>query len=443
MRSILILALLNTYILFAVQTTEVTASKSPSADPQSSDKTIDLEDGLLVAAIDKPVVVKDNSGLSDQEVRDIAEASDMNATKKAVSEMAESIAESIENNESVSQKAKQAVWETMSPTPDGHDWVQTTSGEWFKGEIKALYDEELEFDSDEVGDYSFKYKDITQIKSYNVLSVNIEGLASFAGIIRMKDDNITIIQGDGKYEFTRDQVVSAAPEREHEREKWSGKATLSLDMRKGNKDTFDYTAKVTARRRTADTRLRLDYLGRISAVEGTESANDHRINENYNVYLFRDVFWNAIFSEYYEDKFKNIENQYTVGSGLGHTVIDTPEMEWEVSGGPAIIYTRYLTVTEGAASTEMSPALEFNTNLELELTKITDLEVGYKLTYTDDPAGRYKHHMVITLENELTSWLDLDLTTVWDYIKKPTADSDGVTPEKSDFQFLVGLGVDF
>ena len=51
--------------------------------------------------------------------------------------------------------------------------------------------------------------------------------------------------------------------------------------------------------------------------------------------------------------------------------------------------------------------------------------------------------MVSTLENEITSWLDLDFTIVWDYLLKPEKTANGEIPKKSDFQFLVGLGVEF
>ena len=51
--------------------------------------------------------------------------------------------------------------------------------------------------------------------------------------------------------------------------------------------------------------------------------------------------------------------------------------------------------------------------------------------------------MVLTFENELTSWLDLDFTGVWDYILDPEEQANGQNPENSDFQLLIGLGIDF
>jgi hypothetical protein len=51
--------------------------------------------------------------------------------------------------------------------------------------------------------------------------------------------------------------------------------------------------------------------------------------------------------------------------------------------------------------------------------------------------------MLLTFENALTSWLDLDITGVWDYILSPQEASDATTPDSNDFQILIGLGVEF
>lgn len=65
------------------------------------------------------------------------------------------------------------------------------------------------------------------------------------------------------------------------------------------------------------------------------------------------------------------------------------------------------------------------------------------MTFSDRDAGVYKHHMVVKFENDLTSWLDIDFTGIWDYVAKPTEDAEGIKPKSNDYQFLVGLGIEF
>jgi putative salt-induced outer membrane protein YdiY len=390
----------------------------------------------------EPVLIEDTSGLTKEELREKAKESDAkNKSKKKVS--VSEVVKSIDKSGKVDISKIQQPWEQLSPTPQKYDWIQTKSGEWFKGEIKAMYNKELEFDSDEVGLYTFKFKDIKQIKSYHIIDVNIEGVATVPGIIRYKDGKIHIIQGDDTFTFDKDQIVSLALSGEKERQYWSGKITVNLDLRSGNKKQFDYNVKANVKRRTATTRLRLDYLGRISSSNGVETANDHRVNEKYDIYQSRYFFWTPIFAEYYQDKFQNISNQYTLGAGLGYTVTDTPTLEWDVSGGPAVIHTRYITVNAYDEQSPTSFSLELSTRLEYEISDKTDLNYQYKMTFTDSKSGKYKHHMVLALENELLEWLDFDITAIWDYTHLPQISSDGIKPYKNDYQLLFGLGIEF
>jgi putative salt-induced outer membrane protein YdiY len=369
------------------------------------------------------IKVEDTSGLSEDEVRQIA--------KK------------IDKKKQLEKAQKKIRWEELSPTPIKSDWVQTKSGEWFRGTIKALYDDKLEFDSDEIGLYTFDFDDIKAIKSHQIISVNVENLALVSGILRLDGDNVVIIQGDTKYEFKRSDIISFAPDTELEKNYWSGKITFNFDVRSGNSDQLDYAAQIHLKRRTAVSNLLLDYLGRISYNDKEEIANDHRINEKYDRYITRYFFWTPLFSEYYTDKYKNIRNQITLGMGLGYTLIDTKDILWSFSGGPAVVYTEFYTVEDDKNNKNYSPALEISTKYEQKLTSITDFTYDYKLTLSNKESGIYKHHMILKFENELLTWLDIDVTGIWDYVNRPQPDADGVIPKRNDYQFLLGLGIEF
>lgn len=370
------------------------------------------------------VHLKDTSGLSEDEVRQIAKSID-------------------KKNENKNLAHQSPRWENLSPTPINYDWVQTKSAEWFKGEIIAMYDGKLEFDSDEIGLYTFDFDDVITIKSHHILSVNIENLAAISGIVRLSNGIITVIQGDTKYEFKKEEVISFAQAGELERNFWSGKMSLSLDFRHGNTNQKDYATQANLKRRTASSLLSFEYLGRISSKDGEEIANDHRFNQKYDRYITRYFFWTPVFGEYYTDRYKNIQDQVTLGLGIGYTIVNTKEVEWSLSGGPAVIYTRYATVEAGEQISGYSPALEISTSYEKELSAITDFTFNGKWTLSNKDAGGYKHHMIFMFENELLSWLDLDLSAVWDYVNKPQVNSDGIVPQRSDYQLLIGFGVEF
>lgn len=387
-----------------------------------------------------PLVVKDNSGLSADEVREIVEKKDASLKQKI---SIKEVFEATDATGKVDLSQIQSSWNDLSPSPKKYDWIQTKSLEWFKGEIKAMFNDELEFDSDEIGLYTFDFEDVKQIKSFYIISTNIEGVASFSGVLRLKDNNLSIINGDTAYNFEKKQVVSFAKAGDMERDYWSGKVSMSLDIRAGNKDQSDFTAQANLNRRTDKTRLRLDYLGRISKVEDIETANDHRLNGKYDVYLTKDFFWTPAFGEYYRNKYQNIEHQYTYGLGIGYTIIDKKKFQWDISGGPALLRTYYEEVDVDSDKEVSSGSVQFSTIVDYEISSRIDLKYNYQLTFADRDSGLYKHYMLLTMENEITKWLDLDITAVWDYTAKPQVDATGNKPFQDDYQLLVGLGIDF
>ncbi len=387
----------------------------------------------------EPLEVKDTSGLTTQQVRKIASESDKRDSLISI----KNIFEVTDEQGKVDISQIQSSWRELSPEPTKCDWVQTKWGEWFCGKIKSMYDGKMEFDSKEVDLQTFNDYDILQIKSFRTFEVNIEGVATFSGILRYNYDEITIIQGDKSFTFPYSQVISIAPTGDNRINKWSGKISISVDVERGNKDKYDLTAQVTLNRREGDTRLRLDYLGSVSSANDVETANDHRLNEKFDIYLSRKFFWTPLFSEYYQNPFQNIDKQYTAGVGIGYTLLHSKMLQWDVSGGPALIQINYVDVEEGKDKFQNSGSLELRSINMYKINTKVELNYDYKINVASKKAGGYKHHMVAGIETDFLIWLDFDVTLVWDFAQLPETDAYGHTPLQSDLQFLVGFGIDF
>ena len=64
--------------------------------------------------------------------------------------------------------ADEAKSQWQKPTPvfkQDFDWVKLSSDEWLKGEIISMYDEELEFDSDELDLQTIDWEDVAELRS--------------------------------------------------------------------------------------------------------------------------------------------------------------------------------------------------------------------------------------------------------------------------------------
>lgn len=67
----------------------------------------------------------------------------------------------------------------------------------------------------------------------------------------------------------------------------------------------------------------------------------------------------------------------------------------------------------------------------------------YRGTFTSKTSGSYLHHLLTSLEFELTSILDFDVTWVWDRIEDSRQNPDGAFPKQDDYRLSFMLGLDF
>ena len=150
------------------------------------------------------------------------------------------------------------------PAAKEFDWVQLTSGEWLKGEIKSMYNDSLEFESDILDELNIDWADVKYLKSYRPSNINVEGFEPVTGSLQISGDKVTITDGEGVQEFNRHDLISLTPAGDREADLWALKFTLGLNVRSGNTNQVDYNAKFNAKRRTARSRFELDYIGNIS-----------------------------------------------------------------------------------------------------------------------------------------------------------------------------------
>ncbi len=334
------------------------------------------------------------------------------------------------------------------PEATQYDWVQLTSGEWLKGEMKSMYSETLEFDSDKLDLLSIDWEDVKYLKSYRPSTINIEAFQPITGRLEVSGEDILIINGEKTLKFDRIELVSFAPAGNREIDLWALKLSLSLNLRSGNTRQIDYTAQVSAKRRSARSRLAIDYIGNISKTnvatgEFEETINNHRLTAGLDIYATRYFFYTPLSGEFFRDPFQNIDQRLTLGVGVGYTFYDTSALEWRVNGGPAYISTRYISVLPGEEVSVNSGALTIGTDIDYEISSTTDFIFKYNAQAARSAAGGYTHHLIATIENELTGDLDLNVSFIWDRISQPTTDDAGNRPAPDDYRLLLGVSYSF
>jgi len=344
-------------------------------------------------------------------------------------------------------RAADSAWDKFVPPPDDKfDWIQLTSGEWLKGELKFLYDFQVEFDSDKLDLLTFDLEDVKQIRTHKPQSISIEdhNLSDdpiiVEGVVTLIDNKVIMTVGDETREFERSQIISIAQAKDkRERDLWTADITLGANIRGGNTETSDLTLRANAKRHTASSRLVLEYFGNYSNADSIETSNNHRLSGYRDSFLSKKFFWRQLIGEYNRDPFKNIDNQLSLATAVGYHIIYTPKTKWEISTGLGARYTKFVSVEPGQSADNISPALGAGTIYDTEVNKWMDFIVDYSFQIVNEDAGRYTHHFITTLSTDLIKNLDFDFSFVWDRIRDPQPDSDGNIPKQDDYQLIFGL----
>jgi len=338
--------------------------------------------------------------------------------------------------------------DTFSPPPDkDYDWIQLSSGEWLKGELKVMYNYTLEFDSDELDLLELDFDDVRQIRTGGSQQLLIESgpreTTVQRGRLELHDEKVRLIGKSETNTYARYQVVSIAGGARGERDKWSGFFSVGATARGGNTETTDITAQSNIRRRTAMTRLNLDYLANYSEAQRTQTADNQRLSGYFDWFLTSRFYWQVVSGEYFRDPFSNIDNQYSVSTGIGYDLVRSSKTEWTLGAGVGYQSQEFVSVQPGEDRISQSAFGTMGTRLDREINESTDFLYEYNIRFLNKDNGRYTHHMLAKLSFDLVGDFDLDVSVLWTRIEKPKADQNGNLPKRDDYQMVVGLAYDF
>ena len=342
--------------------------------------------------------------------------------------------------------------EWQKPTPvfkQDFDWIKLTSDEWLKGDIISMYDEKLEFDSDELDMQTIDLEDIAELRSREWQSIRMFDGTIDEGYLVIKDGKLSLVKNGvtSHYEFSN--LLSIASSGKNERDLWDGYVNLGINLREGNTVQFDYTFSAGIQRRSSSSRFKTDYTADYSRYEDkdteqtTVTADSERLTSSYDWFFNPKIYFRAADFEYMADDFLNLDYRIHYGIALGYHIVDTSRTSWDVNLGPSYQKSKFLDVKDGESDSEDSLGVTLGTDFTFEISSDIDYEASYNVQVIDEASGGNIHHFQTGLEIDLTNDFDLDLTFYADRTENPKEDSEGLVPEKNDFRLVVGLGYDF
>lgn len=329
------------------------------------------------------------------------------------------------------------------PPPGDYSWMQLDSGEWLKGEIIALYDEILVFDSDHFDEIQIDLEDIEQVLGKGIFAMTFGDGTPVRGQLNIRGQSIVVVTSGKELEFSRENLVSITPAAERERDRWTGDVSIGMNVRRGNTEIAEYDVFAGLQRRTPVSRISLDYIGNINVTDGERVSDSQRINLAVDRFTGRRLYWRPVSAQYFKDELQNIRHQATVDTGLGLHLFDSRRVEWDLSAGVGGNYLENVSVAAGEPNGEWSPVGTFSSDLDIELTARIDYELEIGMAFLEESAGKYQHHIVSTLSTDLINDLDLDISFIWDRTEVPQIAEDGTTPKQDDYRTVVSLTYEF
>lgn len=342
-----------------------------------------------------------------------------------------------------------AEWPINVPTvPKKFDWILLKNGELVAGDIISMYQDEVEFDSDEFGIVTIKMKDIAQLRSKDVMSIRLDNDEIHEGQLIVTEDKVSFIDRP-EVSIPRSTLLTVAASEHSDESLWDGNISLGMNFKSGNSERFDYTLQANARRMTSTSRTMLNYTGIFAEVEDPDTGEtvkteeNHRFNASYDWYYSREYFFRIPSFEYYTNEFTNIEHQVTVGIAAGYIIYDEPDSKWDIYAGPSVQYTTFDQVAVDEEEDDTTPVLIIGTNYERDITDDIEYVFQYNAKFVSEESGSVIHHLETGIDIEVVKDFDIELKAIVDRVEDPIPDENGVLPESDDVLLIVGLEYSF
>ncbi|MEM7754070.1 MAG: DUF481 domain-containing protein [Planctomycetota bacterium] len=329
------------------------------------------------------------------------------------------------------------------PGDDRFDWMQHANGEWLKGELRDLQDDDFEFESDEFDDQSLDFDDVYRYISGGDQTVGLVDGRSVSGRVRVEGDAVNVVTPDGVLTFDRRDVRSIVTGRQGRNAFWSGKLSFGTDFVRGNVDQTDVSTYARLVRRTVSSKLSFEFNAAFAEVGGSTTEDNQRLLGRFDVYRTERLFFRVPEIELYRDQFQNIELRATPTVSAGYTLADDGDFEWSITSGVGYRYTRFREVPAGATEEDSQFVAIFGTDAEWDATSRIDLGASFSITMPVPEANEYTFRATTYAEIDLWRDFDLDVRFTWDRVNSPERNSDGSLPEEDEFRLFIGVGYEF
>jgi putative salt-induced outer membrane protein YdiY len=373
---------------------------------------------------------------------DAGEVSDEGVPTEAV-EAEEGVAEVEEAMDKVDEEIEQGLPEQFTiEFGDRYDWMRLTSGEWLKGRLKRMRDDEVEFDSDKLDVVKFDWDKVDRLHCPEVNTYVFTDKLDVVGRAVITKKQVLVETAGGVVSYRRDELLSVVDGEPRERNWWSGKLGAGFSGNAGNTNQGSFTGYFELTRADYRTRSRLRYDGTVGYANREQNVSRHIGTAEVRLYISRRWYFVPAQAQLLNDKFQNIQFRATPGALAGAHVFDTNKWEWDLDAGLGYQYLEYLSAAAGVKNPQNDGFVSAGTWANLEFYKDVELELEWRTNFVYTTIGNTNHTGKATFSVDITDIFDFEASFLFLRTENPPPRADGTVPEKNDYQFVVSVALE-
>lgn len=325
---------------------------------------------------------------------------------------------------------------------DDSDWVGTTSGEWVRGNIDWMREDNMEFDSDEFGALEINMREVAEVHAVSVNTYVFDDRSALVGPAMITSSQIAVQTENGVVVRPRSELSRIIEGGARELDNWSFDLDLGLGLNRGNSNQVDFNMRVDLVREDRRTLSELGYFLNLGYADRDLNVARHVVGFRNRVWLTRLWFVEPIVGQLLSDRFQDIRFRAQPAATGGVRFLHVPSKAlWDIAVGFGYQYNRLVDPALGVENPANDGLTRFETRARFDFTSYIYLTLLWVTNLTFTTLGNTNHTGFAELFFEVTNILGLQGSFLYLRTEEPRQRANGTFPAKNDYFFTLGVSL--
>lgn len=327
------------------------------------------------------------------------------------------------------------------PCTGSDDWIRLTSSEWLKGDVRRMRSQYVDFWSREMKSQSIKWRKVVDLCLAEEARFVTRGYRAYVGRGAVRNDTVIVETAQGQVRFPRKDLTGILPGRDREIDRWGISLGVGINADQGNTDQVSLNLNGALKREDRFSRGEISYSGSYGMTNQVETIHRHRLDNSFDWYFSRQLYWTVLDMPIFHDEFQNIGARISPSTGPGWQIFEQDGLEWSVETGIGYQYSSFISVQPPQRPQASDMLVRFSTDFSWDIVSDLELKLSHSSTLVPTDLGLTSLYTQVKLEYELTWLLKLETTLVHNRVFDPVPLANGTRPKPDDVQLIFGFSL--